>query len=500
MFNQIQLSKTDRDYHRFIWEEKDYRWKRQPFGDKSAPDVSLFCLQYLAQEHAITDSRGAETILKNSYMDDILGSADSVEEAAETISEIDRILESGCFATKGWHSNAKEVETIEDEDGTGVLGVVWDKEADKLRVNEPDWGSIALTRRGLLSAISKVWDPLGVLCPLLVGPKVTLQNLSLRNASWDDIIEDLDVKEWLRYMQNLKEGMNVGLPRSISLGEDSVLHGFCNASDAAFGAVFWLVTEGTARFVAARTMVAPGNVNTVPRLELLAAQLASRMARTIRKALEDVRTVIWCNSEVVLRWIKVGAKGHKAFTAARLQEITEHAENLDLTFRHVPGALNPADALTKECVDATSLLDWLQGPAFLEKDESQWPEDSKTYSEKTLKEAPKEAKKVKPKRKVKKHKPKANTPTIEINKVKTSRNEQAKANKANGKDEWNNLLEEKKRNLTQKTGLEATWEDALAEVFKHAQVGLDKTDLVKDDKGIYRKRGRLENSDLPDHI
>ena len=75
VFNQVQIHPADRDYHRFVWNNKDYRWKRLPFGDKPAPDLCVYCLHHLANENEHIMPLGAKTLKMNSYMDDILGSA-----------------------------------------------------------------------------------------------------------------------------------------------------------------------------------------------------------------------------------------------------------------------------------------------------------------------------------------------------------------------------------------------------------------------------------------
>lgn len=89
------------------------------------------------------------------------------------------------------------------------------------------------------------------------------------------------------------------------------LHGFCNASNKACAAVVYLVSRNgdttKAHFVAAKTRVAPLQETTIPRLELLAAVILSRLIATICSALEGEvvvdEVVCWSDSQVVLYWI-----------------------------------------------------------------------------------------------------------------------------------------------------------------------------------------------------
>ena len=59
MFNQVQIAPHDRAYHRFLWRNgnsklpvKDYQWKRLLFGDKSAPNLAISALHFLADKHS----------------------------------------------------------------------------------------------------------------------------------------------------------------------------------------------------------------------------------------------------------------------------------------------------------------------------------------------------------------------------------------------------------------------------------------------------------------
>lgn len=122
MFNQVKIATQDQDYHRFLWGGQDYRWKRLPFGDKSAPDLSIYCLLYLADEHRDSHPRGSKIISEQTYMDDIAGSAATIEEASEIIHEIDIILGAGCFNVKEWNSNEKALDTGDSEEVT-LLGI-----------------------------------------------------------------------------------------------------------------------------------------------------------------------------------------------------------------------------------------------------------------------------------------------------------------------------------------------------------------------------------------
>nr|XP_049697737.1 uncharacterized protein LOC126054893 [Helicoverpa armigera] len=158
-------------------------------------------------------------------------------------------------------------------------------------------------------------------------------------------------------------------------------HVFCDASVKALCAVAywrWIDHDDNIRvaFIASKCRVAGNKPITVPRLELQAAVLASRLAETITNEhkMKAVRRVFWSDSTTVLHWIKNNARNYKMYIANRLGEIDELTRILE--WRYVPTKLNIADIATRENYDCSVLQDeWLQGPAFLYKHPEYWPLD-----------------------------------------------------------------------------------------------------------------------------
>jgi len=124
----------------------------------------------------------------------------------------------------------------------------------------------------------------------------------------------------------------------------------------------------------ARTRVAPLKSQTLPRLELMAATIAKRLAMFIQSpliTLYKLSVKLWSDSQIVLHWLN-SQKKLKPFVASRVQEIIE--EFPATTWRYVPTSDNPADLLTRG-ISAGSLATstiWRHGPPWLT-DHSQWP-------------------------------------------------------------------------------------------------------------------------------
>ena len=120
---------------------------------------------------------------------------------------------------------------------------------------------------------------------------------------------------------------------------------------------------------------APVKFTSIPRLELQAAVLSTRINKTLREELDlNIQsTTYWTDSEIVLHYLKNEKRRFQTFVANRVQEIRENSRPTE--WNHVPGTLNPADD-TSRGINPSELARnhrWLRGPEFLWQPESSWP-------------------------------------------------------------------------------------------------------------------------------
>ena len=95
--------------------------------------------------------------------------------------------------------------------------------------------------------------------------------------------------------------------------------------------------------MAAKTRVAQLKKQSIPRLELLGANILARLASSIQNTLElsqNVEILYWLDSKTVLYWIR-NAKLWKQYVLTRLKEIRECTAQD--SWRHCPSVQNPAD-------------------------------------------------------------------------------------------------------------------------------------------------------------
>ncbi|KAA5603019.1 hypothetical protein F3H15_35455, partial [Pseudomonas aeruginosa] len=100
--------------------------------------------------------------------------------------------------------------------------------------------------------------------------------------------------------------------------------------------------------VLAKARVAPLKLTSIPRLELQAAVMGSRMAAAVTEEHDrkpDAR-VFWTDSATVLTWLRTGSRSYRPFVAHRIAAIEENSTVEE--WRWVPTKENVADDATRE--------------------------------------------------------------------------------------------------------------------------------------------------------
>ncbi|GAA6232368.1 uncharacterized protein LOC120493481, partial [Lates japonicus] len=412
MFHQVRVSSEDTDLLRFLWWPErnydldlvEYKMLVHIFGATSSPSVATFALQKCATDFA--DEFGqetAKTVKFNFYVDDCLKSASDEDTAITLCTELRSMLAKGGFRLTKWSSNSRKLLSSipEKERAQGfqyldldennlpmerALGIQWCAESDQFRfkINLKDRPH---TRRGLLSLVSSIFDPLGFLAPVVLPAKRILQDLCRQKYSWDQDLPDSIVKIWKKWISSLPQFEKFRVNRCIKSKQfgapvNAQLHHFADASENAYGTTSYLLLrsetgEAQCTLIMAKARVAPLKSPTIPRMELTAATVATKMDKLLRKELELelAESVFWTDSMAVLKYLNSESTRFKTFVANRVSVILEHSQTSQ--WRYINTTLNPADHVSRRQTVEAFLKNesWLSGPSFLFRSQDQWPKN-----------------------------------------------------------------------------------------------------------------------------
>ena len=295
-FHQICVRKEDQRYLQFLWKEDMYRFRRVPFGLACSPFLLLKTLTYHLERSLKDDATLLRATKRALYMDDLCLSFSSEERANDNMNTLNRVFEQA----------GMKLHKIRKTGTLKVLGMLWDTCSDKLAVTVPA-SRTPTTRRELISAISKIFDPLGVLSPWIIRGKILFQSTwcESKSTSWDDPLPN-DKQRAVNNWWNHSSSFEAWFPRSVSdLGrsKDILFHVFCDASINAYCTAIYCCHDGESVLVIAKSRLAPlSPALTIPRLELMAAVIGVRLMKFVCSAmtLESPCIVYWTDSMDVL--------------------------------------------------------------------------------------------------------------------------------------------------------------------------------------------------------
>lgn len=266
-----------------------------------------------------------------------------------------------------------------------ALGVLWCIESDsfRFRIKVQDK---PVTRRGILSTVSSIYDPLGFLSPFTLPAKTLLQQLIKEKLTWDEPVPDKLAQKWFAWLNDFKQMSTFTVNRCLKptgFGDVATaqLHHFADASESGYGTVSYLrLTNHEGRvhcaFMLGKLRVAPLKQMTIPRMELTAAVVAVNIDKMLKKEvqMELQKSAYWTDSTTILKYIENNTRGFKTFVANRIFTIRELTKPTQ--WRYVNTATNPANCVSRGQTAAKlmSNLSRIQGPPFLQEPECLWPE------------------------------------------------------------------------------------------------------------------------------
>lgn len=401
MFRQIVVTPEHRPYQRLLFRFKPYdpvqtfEMSTVTFGQRSSPFLAIRTLHQLATDEAAKYPAVERLIRNDLYVDDVATGADCESNALQLQQDLIKVFNRGCFELRKWSSNSvalleavppdcRQTDPVTfDEptsDYTKVLGLKWEPNPDILAYQyEPN--PVRFNKRAILSEIARIYDPIGLLTPVITNLKCLMKYLWSVRVGWDDQIPEDAAKVWSQYHEELPVIGLIKIPRQVTTEKATYeLHGFCDSSEIAYAAAVYLLVRSVnttqCHLLMGKSKVAPEKKLSIPRLELCGALLLARTMEYLQTNLTSLKftnVTAWCDSTVVLTWIQMPTARLKTFVANRVAQI-QHLTSSDI-WRHIPTAHNPADCATrgltpKEIIDHPI---WWTGPKFLTQPSETWP-------------------------------------------------------------------------------------------------------------------------------
>ncbi|XP_055527660.1 uncharacterized protein LOC129720235 [Wyeomyia smithii] len=408
MFRQIVIRPSDRKYQQVFWRARPedplevYQLATVTYGTACAPFLATRTLEQLCKDERKRFPLASQAGTVDFYVDDLLSGAETIEKALDLQNEFIQMMASGGFKLHKWASNCpallesvpnadnEQIAFFKDEKTTRTLGLTWQPRQDVFltKLHEIDFHNGPVTKRSIYSDIAKLYDPLGLLGPVIFAAKIRLQRLWQLEIEWDDVLSDDEAEHWTTFRNQLVQMGEIPIKRGVfpyNFPCQVELHGFCDASNLGYGACVYVRSINNSGhcstiLLTSKSRIAPlkNAKPTIPRLELCGARELARLISNITHNLNITfsKIVLWCDSTTAISWIKTDPSKLKTFVCNRVIEIQQLTKSIE--WRHVNTNENLADFISRGLLpsEIRACKLWWFGPTFLTKDETDWPVNS----------------------------------------------------------------------------------------------------------------------------
>lgn len=385
MFHQTFLTEEDTECSRFLFRFKnentirEFKMKVLPFGLKCSPTIAQYVKNLIADEVIDIKPRVANVIKNNTYVDDIVKSINSEEEAINLLYDMRELFEKGGFNMIKVNSNNKNVlreflnkynnpidKLVASEEESKILGYTIDFAGDTISIawnNNNIKDVINISKRDFLSLIMSLYDPLGLVEFIKSNLKSIYRDFASSKYEWDDILyEKLNEEErqrfainWKKNLERLHQMSQIKIPRCLCKEEYQTvdLHVFGDAGATMLcGLVFarFLNFNGeiiSIKLIQGKTYTVPIKGNrTIPEKELDIACKLIQLTNNVVNMSELKFDNIWFYTDSTCVYYKILNDGKSTiYENNRLRKIKEGSKLCN--WRWIPSEKMPADYGTK---------------------------------------------------------------------------------------------------------------------------------------------------------
>lgn len=197
MYRQVLVRPEDRKFQRIFWRDQPtdkessvYEIQTVTFGFAPAPYLATRCLHQLADDEKDNFPLASKFLKRDLYVDDVLTGADSLQEIMDLRNQLMTLLTKGGFNLRQRASNSTDVLQGlpdcalnmklfgEDDPLLKTLGVHWNSQQDNsIYTVNPIATKNVITMRTIASDVARIFDPLGLLNPVIAHAKIIQQEL-----------------------------------------------------------------------------------------------------------------------------------------------------------------------------------------------------------------------------------------------------------------------------------------------------------------------------------
>ena len=268
MFYCFGVHEKDRNYLRFFWHENndiskpliEYRMCKHVFGNSPSPAIATYGLRKAVEN---SEASVVQFVNRDFYVDDGLTSCPTSDEAVDLLKYTQKSLsESGihlhkissnvqevmkCFPKEDLALNLNQIDfDLESLPSQRSVGLEWDLNQDCFMFSNQVHNK-SVTKRGILSTINSVFDPMGFLAPVIISGRLILRDVVTTGIDWDEPLPSAYETKWQQWLNSLSDlHCILRVPRtlfnlSLSKMQHCELHIFSDASERAISSVAYTV-------------------------------------------------------------------------------------------------------------------------------------------------------------------------------------------------------------------------------------------------------------------